>query len=81
MMTSLDGLAVTRLFLERRFGVQHLGPVKSNTVLQTTRHRCGITSKRAVLPAGANDAKDPADCLLHVSVQHCYSLMKDLIRC
>ena len=31
----------------------NLGPVKSDTVLPTARHRCDVSSKGAVLPAGA----------------------------
>ena len=42
-----------RLSLEREVCGSNLGPVKSDTVLSTARHRCDISLKRAVLPAGA----------------------------
>ena len=44
------GRAVTRSSLEWDVGGSNLRPVKSNTVLPTTRHRCDISSKEAVLP-------------------------------
>ena len=37
-------------------GGSNLGPVKSDTVLSTVRHRCNIFSKEAVLP-GHNNAE------------------------
>ena len=50
-----------RLSLEREVWGSNLGPVRSNTVLSTVRHRCNISSKEAVLP-GRNDAEmDPAN--------------------
>ena len=59
-----DGRAVTRSSLEREVWGSNLGPVKSDTVLPTARHRCDISSKEAVLP-GRNDAEmGPANSLL-----------------
>ena len=53
--------------LEREVRGSNLGPVKSDTVLPTVRHRCDISSKGAMLPV-RNDAKmDPANSL-HASV-------------
>ena len=49
----LDGRAVTRSTLGWKVKGSNLGPVKPNTVLPTARHRCDISSKGAVLPAGA----------------------------
>ena len=55
--------AVTRSFLEREVCGSNLGPVKSDTVLPTARHRCDISSQEAVLP-GYNDAEmGPANSL------------------
>ena len=49
--------------LEREVRGSNLGPVKSNTMLPTARHRCDISSKGAVLP-GRNDAETgPANSL------------------
>ena len=45
-------IVVTRPALEREVWGYNLGPVKLDTVLPTVRHRCDISSKRAVL-AGA----------------------------
>ena len=50
------GRAVTHWSLEREVWGSNLGPVKSDTVLPTARHRCDISSKGAVLP-GRNDAE------------------------
>ena len=50
------GRAVTRSSLERKVLGSNLGPVKSDVVLPTARHRCDISSKEAVLP-GRNDAE------------------------
>ena len=50
------GRAVTRLSLEREVRGSNLGPVKSDSVLPTARHRCDIFSKRAVL-RGHSDAE------------------------
>ena len=50
------GRALTRSSLDREVRNSNLGPVKSNTVLLTARHRCDISSKGAVLP-GRNDAE------------------------
>ena len=49
------GRAVTRLSMEREVWGSNLGPIKSDTVLPTAWHRCGISSKEAVLP-GRNEA-------------------------
>ena len=43
------GRAVTSSPLEREVLDSNLGPVKSDTVLPTARHRCNILSKGAVL--------------------------------
>ena len=54
---------VTRSSLEREVWGSNLGPVKSNTVLPTARHRSDISSKGAVL-LGRNDAEmGPANSL------------------
>ena len=45
-----------RSSLERKIWGSNLGPVKSDTVLPTARHRCDISSNEAVLP-GCNDAE------------------------
>ena len=42
-----------RSSLEREVGGSNLGPVKSDTVLPTARHRCNISWNGAVLPTGA----------------------------
>ena len=46
--TKTVGRALTRYSLEWQVRSLNLGPVKSNTVLPTTRHRCDISSKGAV---------------------------------
>ena len=56
------GQTVTRSSLKREVRGSNLGPVKSNTVLPTVRHRCDISSKVAVLP-GRNDEMGPANSL------------------
>ena len=61
------GRAVTRSSLEREVWGSNLGPVKSDTVLPTARHRCDISSKGAVLP-GRNDAEMGPANSLHASV-------------
>ena len=45
--------AVVRASLEREVQVSNLGLVKTNKVLPRVRHRCDISSKGAVVPAGA----------------------------
>ena len=58
---------VTRRWMEREVWGSSLGPVKSDTVLPTARHRCDISSKGALLP-GRNDAQmGPANSLLALS--------------
>ena len=52
--------------LERRVCGSNLGQVKSDAVLPTTRQRCDISSKGAVLP-GRNDAEMGPANSLHVS--------------
>ena len=42
--------------LEREVWGSNLGPVKSDTVLSTARHRCNISSKETLLP-WRNDAE------------------------
>ena len=57
------GRTVTRSSLEREVRGSNLGPVKSDAVLPTARHRCDISSNGAVLP-GRNDAEmGPANSL------------------
>ena len=60
------GRAVTRSSLEREVRGSNLGPVKSDTVLPTARHRCSISSKEAVLP-GRNDTEMGPANSLHAS--------------
>ena len=63
------GRAVTRSSLEREVRGSNLGPVKSDTVLPTARHRCNISSKGAVLP-GRNDAEMGPANSLHASAYY-----------
>ena len=63
------GLAVTRSFLEREVLGSNLGPVKSNTVLSTARHRCDSSSEGAVLP-WRNDAEMGPANSLHASTYY-----------
>ena len=63
------GRAVTRSFLDREVGGSNLGPVKSDTVLPTVRHRCNISSKGAVLPE-RNDAEMGPAYSLHASAYY-----------
>ena len=58
--------SATRSSLEREVRGSNLGPVKSDTVLPTARHRCDISSKGAVLP-GRNDAEMGPANSLHAS--------------
>ena len=67
----------TRSSLEREVWGSNLGPVKSDTVLPTARHRCDISSKGAVLP-GRNDAEMGPANSLH-ALAYSASTMKDLI--
>ena len=60
------GRAATRSSLEREVWGSNLGPIKSDTVLPTARHRCDISSKGAVLP-GRNDAEMGPANSLHAS--------------
>ena len=55
-----------RFSLEREIRGSNLGPVKSDTVLPTARHRCDISSKEVVLP-GRNDVEMGPANLLHAS--------------
>ena len=48
---------VTCLSLEREVWDSNLGPVKSDTMLPTARHRCEISSKGAMLSTGAMTQK------------------------
>ena len=50
------GRTVTRSSLEREVSNSNLGPVKSDTNLSTSHHRCNISLTGAVLP-GRNDAE------------------------
>ena len=61
------GRAVTRSSLESEVRGSNLGPVKSDTVLPTARHRYDISSKGAVLP-GRNDAGMGPTNSLHAGV-------------
>ena len=73
------GRAVTRSSLEREVGGSNLGPVKSDIVLPTARHRCDISSKGAVLP-GRNDAEmGPANSLHASAYDSEYTERFDLI--
>ena len=58
-----------RLSLKREVWGINLGPVKSDTVLITTHHRCDISLKGAVVP-GCNDAEMGTDKLLHASAYY-----------
>ena len=60
---------VTRSSLEREVWSSNLGPVKSDIVLPTVRHRCNISSKEAVLP-GRNDAEMGPANSLHASAYY-----------
>ena len=71
MNSVLVGQAVTRSSLEREVWDSNLGPIKSDTVLPTARHRCDISSKGAVLP-GRNDAEIGPVNLLHVHASAYY---------
>ena len=65
--------------LERKVLGSNLVPVKSDTVLPTTRHRCDISSKEAALPKG-NDAKmDPANSLHSSAYNSKYNERLDLM--
>ena len=63
------GRAVTRSSPEREVRGSNLGPVKSDTVLPTARHRCDISLKGAVLP-GRNDAEMGPANSLHASAYY-----------
>ena len=63
------GRAETRSFLGREVWGSNLWPVKLNTVLQTVRHRCDISSKEAVLPRRNNAEMGPTNSL-HVSAYY-----------
>ena len=66
---NLHDRAVTRSSLEREVRGSNLGPVKSDTMLPTARHRCNISSKGAVLP-GRNDAEMGPANSLHASAYY-----------
>ena len=73
------GLAETRSPLALEVWGSNLGPVKSDTVLPTTRHRCNISSKGAVLP-GRNDPEMGSANSLHASAYYSeYNERFDLI--
>ena len=63
------GRAVTPSSSEREVCGSNLGPVKSDTVLPTARHRCDISSKEAVL-SGRNDAEMGPANSLHASAYY-----------
>ena len=76
---SLVGRAVTRSSLLREVWGSNLGPLKSDTVLSTIRHRCDISLKEAVLPGGNDAEMGPANSL-HASVYYSgYNKRFDLI--
>ena len=58
-----------RSSLEWEIRGSNLGPVKSDTVLPTARHRCDISSKEAVFP-GCNDAETGPANSLHASAYY-----------
>ena len=73
------GRAVTRSSLEREVWGSNLGPVKWDTVLPTACHRCGISSKGAVLPTSAMTRRWAPPT--RYTLQHnTASVMKDLIK-
>ena len=75
------GRALTRSSLEREVRSSNLGPVKSNTVLPTARHRYDISSEGAMLP-GRNDAEMCSANSLHASAYYSeYNERFDLILC
>ena len=49
--------------LEREVSSSNLGPVKSDTVLPSTRHRCEISSNKALLPVHNGAELGPANSL------------------
>ena len=57
------GRTVTRSSLEREVWGSNLGPVKSDAVLPTARHRCDISSQGAVLPVHNGAELGPANSL------------------
>ena len=57
------GRAVTRSSLDREVRGSNPGPVKSDTVLPTTRHHYDISSKKAVLPWLNDVEMGPANSL------------------
>ena len=65
--------------LERKIWGSNIGPVKSDTVLPTARHRCNISSKEAVLP-WRNDAEmGPFNSLHALAYYSEYNQRFDLI--
>ena len=72
------GRAVIRSSLVREVWGSNFGPVKSDTVLPTARHRCDIISKGAVLLKGAVTRKwTPQACYTLRRITA--SIIKDLI--
>ena len=71
--------AVTRLSLKREVWTSNLRPIKSDTMLPTACHRCGISSKRAPLLVGTMTRKwaPPIWWTLLRNIPN--SIMKDLI--
>ena len=67
--TKTVGRALTRSSLEWEVRGSNFGPVKSNTVLPTARHRCDIFSKGAVEPGRKNAEMGPANSL-HASAYY-----------
>ena len=70
---TLVGRAVTRSSLVREVRGSNLGPLKSDTVLSTIRHRCDISLKEAVLPGGNDAEMVPANWCITAGI------IKDLI--
>ena len=65
--------------LEREVWGANLGPVKSDTVLPTARHRFDISSKWAVLPGRNNAEMGPANSLHALAYYSDYIKRFDLI--
>ena len=70
------GWAVTRSSLEREVWGSKLGPVKSDTVLPTARHRCDISSKELCCLGAMTRRWAPPTCYTLRPITA--SIMKDL---
>ena len=67
--STLIGRAVAHSSIEWEVRGSNLGPLKSDTVLLTARHRCDISSKGAVLPGRSDAEMSPANSL-HASAYY-----------